>query len=80
MTNDEIIGLVTALRGKGACRIKVGDVEVEFEKRDDSNFDPIQMMEKAAEDAKAQLIKHMSPEEQEKLEKKLEEDLKYGSS
>lgn len=80
MTNDEILGLVAALRSKGAQRIKIGDVEIEFEKRDDSNFDPLQMLEKAAEDAKSELMKHMSDEEKERLEKKLDDDLKYGSA
>ena len=80
MTNDEILALVESLKGRGVAKIKVGEVEIEFEKRDDSNFDPLQMLEKAEADAKAELMSKLGEEERERLEKKLEDELKYGSA
>lgn len=75
MTAEETLAIIDSLRAKGARKIKVGEVEVEFAERD---VDPLAMLEQAHENARNELLASMSHEDREKYEKQERERLMYG--
>ena len=74
---SEILAIILKLKEAGATKVHVGDISVEFEPQ---TFDPIALMEKAEADVKEEFLSKMSDEEKVQFQKKLKNDLLYGSS